>query len=342
MNRARVPHPAIDAELATGLATMLDSFGDLTPDSVELARAQSDQLGNEQSLIASADHVVWRDITIAGPPGGPDLTMLVVQPKEAARPTPLIYHTHGGGYFAGNRFVGLQDFVPTVASGLATVVSVEYRLAPDHPDPAPIDDSYRGLVFCAENAEELGVDTSRIIVAGASAGGGLAAATVLMARDLGFPHITHQILMSPMLDDRGTTESSRAYRRNIPWDSVDNEFGWTCLLGERRGGKDVSPYAAPARAEDLSNLPRTYLDVGSVETFRDEVMEYGRRLAAAGVQVDLHVWGGGFHGFDFFVPTAELSVASFDTRQRFIVAAVSDQPARRRARGRPHCSSACG
>jgi acetyl esterase/lipase len=322
MTHARTPHPALDAELAAEVAAMLDSSADLTPDSIELARAQSGQLGNEQILIASADHVVWRDITIAGSSGAPDLTMLVVQPKDASGPTPLIYHTHGGGYFAGNRFVGLQDFVPVVSSGLATIVSVEYRLAPDHPDPAPIDDSYRGLVFCAQNASELGVDATRIMIAGASAGGGLAAATALMARDRGFPHITHQVLMSPMLDDRGTTESSRAYRRNIPWDSADNEFGWACLIGDRRGGKDVSPYAAPARAEDLSGLPRTYLDVGSVETFRDEVMEYGRRLAAAGVQVDLHIWGGGFHGFDFFVPTAALSVASLEARRRFILAAL--------------------
>jgi len=127
-----------------------------------------------------------------------------------------------------------------------------------------------------------------------------------------------------MLDDRFTTHSSRMHDGTGGWDRNDNEFGWTSLLGERRGTDDVSPYAAPARATDLAGLPRTFLDVGSAETFRDEVLDYATRLSQAGVSVDLHMWGGGFHGFDMLVPQAAVSQASLATRDAFLRRALAD------------------
>ena len=126
-----------------------------------------------------------------------------------------------------------------------------------------------------------------------------------------------------MLDDRFETASSQELDGEGVWDRNANLVGWTALLGDRRGGPDVSPYAAPARATDLSGLPRTYLDCGTAETFRDETTEYARRLSAAGVSVDLHLWGGGFHGFDMMVPTAALSQASAATRHEFLVRALT-------------------
>ncbi|MEW2304485.1 alpha/beta hydrolase fold domain-containing protein [Streptomyces sp. NPDC006655] len=164
---------------------------------------------------------------------------------------------------SGNHTSGVDVVHPFVAEGSAVVVPVDYRPAPEHPDPAPIEDCCTGLVWTAKNAAELGIGPERLLVVGSSAGGGLAAGTALMARDRAFPTLSHQVLICPMLDDR---------------------FGWTALLGERRGGPDVSPYAAPARAEDLSGLPRTYIDAGSVESFRDEVLVYARRLSEAGVK----------------------------------------------------------
>jgi acetyl esterase/lipase len=208
--------------------------------------------------------------------------------------------------------------VPYVVEIGAVVVSVEYRLAPEHPDPAPVEDCYAGLVWTAKNAAELDIDPERILIAGASAGGGLAAGTALLARDRGFPELTHQILLCPMLDDRMITPSSRMLVDTGIWDAEDNAFGWTALLGDRRGGPDVSPYAAPARATDLSRLPRTFLDVGSAETFRDETIDYAQRLCQAGVSVDFHLWGGGFHGFDMMAPHAAISRAAVAASDEFL------------------------
>jgi acetyl esterase/lipase len=195
---------------------------------------------------------------------------------------------------------------------------VEYRLAPEHPDPAPVEDCYAGLVWTAKHAEELGIDPDRILIAGGSAGGGLAAGTALLARDRGFPTLTHQVLICPMLDDRLETPSSRMLDGEGMWDRNDNLFGWTALLGDRQGGGDVSIYAAPARATDLSGLPRSYVDVGTVESFRDEAITYAQRLAQAGVNVDLHLWGGGFHGSDLMAPHAAISRASQAARDEFL------------------------
>src|SRR2546423_532655 len=159
----------------------------------------------------------------------------------------------------------------------------------------------------AEHAAELGADPERIIIVGASAGGGLTASLALLLRDRKGPQPLGQVLMCPMLDDRNETPSSHQMAGLGVWDRTANETGWTALLGDSRGGPDVSPYAAPARAEDLSGLPPAFLDVGSAETFRDEVVAYASRIWQAGGVAELHVWPGGFHGFEGFAPQAALS-----------------------------------
>jgi acetyl esterase/lipase len=187
------------------------------------------------------------------------------------------------------------------------VVSVEYRLAPEHPHPAPVEDCYAGLVWTAEHAGELGIDPERIVVVGASAGGGLAAAAVLMARDRGGPALAGQMLFCPMLDDRNDTVSVRQMVGLGVWDRTANETGWTALLGDARGGPDVSPHAAPARATDLSGLPPTFIDVGTAESFRDEDIAYASSIWRAGGVAELHVWPGGFHGYYQLAPHTQLS-----------------------------------
>lgn len=170
----------------------------------------------------------------------------------------------------------------------------------------------------AKNAAELGIDPERLMIAGISGGGGLAAGTALLARDRAFPRLSHQILMYPMLDDRFETHSSRMVGPEGVWDRQSNLYAWTAVLGERRGGPDVSPYAAPARAEDLGGLPRTYIDTGSAEGFRDEILSYAGRLSEAGVSVDLHMWGGAFHGSDLSAADAAVSRAANAAREEFI------------------------
>ncbi|EOD64724.1 alpha/beta hydrolase fold domain-containing protein, partial [Amycolatopsis vancoresmycina] len=148
--------------------------------------------------------------------------------------------------------------------------------------------------------------------------GGLAAALALLVRDRGGPALAGQLLVCPMLDDRSDTPSAVDFDGHGLWDRTANLIGWTAYLGDRRGTADVPAYAAPARAEDLSGLPPAFLDVGAVETFRDEVVTYARRIWAAGGDAELHVWPGGFHGFDSLAPEAKISRAARAARRTWL------------------------
>ncbi len=216
----------------------------------------------------------------------------------------------------GDRFGGVD--LEWVQRFDAVAISVEYRLAPEHPDPAPVRDCYAGLVWTAAHAGELGFDPERLIIAGGSSGGGLAAGTALMARDQGGPALAAQILLCPMLDDRNETISSHQIDGIGLWDRRSNDAGWDALLGNRRQTDQVSIYAAPARATDLSGLPPAYIDCGSAEVFRDEDVAYASAIWAAGGIAELHVWAGGFHAFDGMAPEAAVSVAAREMRTRFV------------------------
>ena len=199
-----------------------------------------------------------------------------------------------------------------------TVVAAEYRLAPDTPHPGPVEDCYAGLVWTVEHAGELNIDPARIVLEGNSGGAGLAAAVALLARDRGGPAILGQMLLSPMLDDRNDTPSVAQLSSVALWDGTTNATAWSALLGEARGGPHVSPYAAAARATDLSKLPATFIDVGSVDIFRDEAVSYANRLWQAGNDTELHVWAGAFHGFEHALPQAALSRDAVAARGRWL------------------------
>jgi acetyl esterase/lipase len=312
--------PPFDSELTPVVEALRQAFPLLSDETLPQERQAAAEgfPGVEPVDLTAGGAARVEERQVPGPDGAPDITLLILTPTAQGGPRPAIYHTHGGGMVMGDRRLGVDTFVPYVVSGSAVVVSVEYRLAPEHPDPALVEDCYAGLAWVAKNAAELGIDAEHLMIAGTSAGGGLAAGTALLARDRDFPQLSHQVLICPMLDDRFETASSRMLDDEGIWDRNDNLYGWNALLGERRGGPDVSPYAAPARAEDLSGLPRTYLDVGSVESFRDEVLTYASRLCEAGVSVDLHMWGGAFHGFDLVAPHAAVAHASNAARDEFI------------------------
>ncbi|MGI4896564.1 MAG: alpha/beta hydrolase fold domain-containing protein [Janthinobacterium lividum] len=226
------------------------------------------------------------------------------------------YSIHGGGMMFGNYLGNLDSYDDWLLTHDVVLISVDYRLAPEHPDPYPVEDCYAGLLWAVSQATSLGIDPQRIVLVGQSAGGGLAAGTALLARDRQGPELLGQILISPMLDDSDSTTSTRQIDGVGVSDREMTRFGWNAYLGSRCGGDDVSIYAAPARANDLSGLPRTYIDCGSAEVFRDETVAYASKLWAAGGQAELHVWPGAFHGFTSMMPQAVLS--------RTAVAALAD------------------
>jgi acetyl esterase/lipase len=312
-------HPPFDPELEAALSALGDQMpSTITSDLIPTLRSGASAFSPTDEQLRREGAIGVEERTVAGPEGAPDLSMLVCRPVGVATPAPGIYHTHGGGMILGDNRTGIDLVLDWAQAFGAVVVSVEYRLAPEHPDPAPVEDCYAGLVWTAAHAGEVGVDPVRILIAGASAGGGLAAGVALMARDRGGPALIGQMLMCPMLDDRNETPSSHELDGEGVWDRTSNLTGWSALLGDRRGGPDVSPYAAPARATDLSGLPPAFVDVGSVETFRDEDIAYANRICQAGGQAELHVWPGGFHGFDLIVPQAALSRAARAARSGWV------------------------
>ena len=186
--------------------------------------------------------------------------------------------------------------------------------------PPPVEDCYAGLEWMAENAADLGVDPSRIVVMGGSAGGGLSAGVALLARDRGGPDLAGQLLLCPMIDDLNTTPASHQYTGLGTWPRELNLLGWQALLGEKAGdpNAEVSIYAAPARATDLANLPPAFIEVGSAEMFRDEDVAYASKIWAAGGQAELHVWSGGCHGFDMFAPESALTAGALASRENLL------------------------
>jgi acetyl esterase/lipase len=293
------PPPPFDPELAAVLAAM----GDLLPREFTLDLIAAMRQPNPMMPRPSDDDLRRggtfdvAERLVPGPPGAPDVSLLVCRPAGVTTPLAAIYHIHGGGMVIGDNRTGLPLILEWAEEFRLVVVSVEYRLAPETPHPGPVEDCYAGLAWTAAHSGELGIDPDRIVIAGGSAGGGLAAAVALMARDRGGPALAGQMLMCPMLDDRNDTPSAVQMAGLGVWDLAANHTGWTALLGEARGGPDVSPYAAPARATDLSGLPPAFIDVGSAETFRDEDVTYASRIWQAGGVAELHVWPGGFHGF---------------------------------------------
>jgi acetyl esterase/lipase len=248
-------------------------------------------------------NVISADRSVPGPEGAPDITVRIYRPKDATGTLPGIYFIHGGGMILGN--VEGEDAVASVICERvdAVVVSVEYRLAPEHPHPAPVEDCYAGLVWMARHASELGFDPARLAVYGGSAGGGLTIATSLLARDRGFPALRFQMPIYPMIDDRNETASSHEITDIGMWDRSANIEAWKWYLGDGKPDE----YAAPARAEDLSGLPPTFIDVGTVDLFRDEDIIFAMRLMHAGVPTELHVNPGAYHAAEVFAPESALS-----------------------------------
>ena len=247
------------------------------------------------------------DRTVPGPAGDPDVTVRLYRPAGLASGACALYWIHGGGMVLGS--IAMNDaYCAGIAEELGVLVgSVEYRLAPENPFPAPLEDCYAGLAWFAGSADALGIDASRIAIGGASAGGGLAAGVALAARDRGEVALCFQLLVYPMLDDRNITHSSHATTDPRLWNRDANLAGWGAYLAGNPGGDDIAPYAAPARATDLAGLPPAYISVGDLDLFVDEDVAYARALGGAGVPVEFHIYPGAYHGSNGSVPNSALS-----------------------------------
>jgi acetyl esterase/lipase len=317
---AGVPVP-LDAELQVAYDAYLAQEPDSAPMSLAMLpgiRAEVDaEVAGLGDLSRGGLFTVSQPL-VPGLDGGPEVPLLVCTPVGAPASRPVLYYMHGGGFFCNDHRTGLGQLLDMAERFGATLVSVGYRLAPEHPYPAQIDDAYAGLRWAAGHAQELGVDPERIVALGISAGGGLTAALALTARDKGGPRLLGQLLMCPMLDDRNNSASAVQMDGVDFWNLSYNGFGWSALLGDAQGGADVPQYAAPARAADLAGLAPAFLDVGSAECLRDEVVAYAGRIWQAGGRAELHVWPGGTHAFDRDVPEARVSKAAVEARDNWL------------------------
>jgi acetyl esterase/lipase len=246
--------------------------------------------------------------SVPGHEGDPDVDVLIYSPGVPAVDLPAIFYIHGGGFVLGD--AESDSVLPgQLASELGSlIVSVDYRLAPEYPFPAGLRDCFAALEWTAKNASELGIDLDRLAIGGVSAGAGLAAAVSLLARDRGAPALCFQLLDIPELDDRLETGSMVEFVNTPVWNRPNAVQSWRHYLGERAESGEVSHYAAPARATNLSGLPPAYVSVCAVDPLRDEGIEYAQRLAQAGVPTELHLFPGTFHGSSGMIPTAGVSV----------------------------------
>ncbi|MGH0035516.1 MAG: alpha/beta hydrolase [Myxococcota bacterium] len=252
------------------------------------------------------DDILQEDRRVPGPEGAPDVPVRIYRPSvSSGEPTAGLFEIHGGGFITGS--IEMMDAwcQQAVEQLGVVVVSVEYRLAPEHPFPAAPEDCYAALGWMSRSAGDLGIDPERIAVVGQSAGGGLAAATALLARDRGGPAIRLQVLEIPELDDRLDTPSMHEFDDTPLWNRPNAVWSWRHYLGADHDG-EVSPYAAPARARDLAGLPPAYVSTMEFDPLRDEGIQYALRMLQAGVSVELHSFPGTFHGSSL-LPTADVS-----------------------------------
>ena len=273
---------------------------DVSSAGLETARAVAGAMEPVEMGVADGLQIAIEERMIDGPQGPDSLRILILRPTGFSTVRRgAILHVHGGGYVIGRPELSLAFLRATVAAQGCVIVSVDYRLAPEATWEAATADCYAGLVWLANNAGSLGVDDSRIGVMGESAGGGLAAAIALMARDRKGPMLAFQNLLYPMLDDRTVTRTAQnPVTGEFIWTRTHNHHGWTAYLGHAPGAETVSPYAAPARVTDVAGLPPTWIGVGGLDLFLDEDTDYAMRLNAAGVAVDFVLYPGAYHAFD--------------------------------------------
>ena len=289
------------------------------PDIVERRAVVDGLLAAQMADVPPNDQVVTEDRTVPGPAGAPDIPVRIYTPANATGVLlPGIFFIHGGGMILGGIEANELTCAMLCEQVNAVVVSTGYRKAPEDPHPAQSDDCYAALTWMVAHAGELDIDTRRLAIFGGSAGGNLAISTALRARDLGAPAISYVMAPYPMLDDRNVTPSSQEITDVGIWDRAGNVEAWGWFLG----GKAADAYAAPARASDLTGLPPMFMDVGDMDLFRDEDVEFAGRLLQAGNPLEFHVYPGAYHASEVFAPAAPLSQRIWAARVAALVKAL--------------------
>jgi acetyl esterase/lipase len=240
------------------------------------------------------------DVTIPGEDQGQRIRLRIYKPVDAKPDSAVLLWMHGGGLIIGRPQQNDRALFDLVRELGIVVVSVDYRLAPQHPFPAPLGDCHTALKWVHAQCKDLGIDPDRIAIGGESAGGGLAASLVQLAHDTGEIRPAFQLLIYPMLDDRSALRTDVAHSELLTWTQRNNRFGWESYLGRSCGSEDLPPYAVPARRTDFTGLPPAWIGVGTLDLFHDEDVAYVRRLEDAGVACHLVTVAGAFHGFDQF------------------------------------------
>jgi len=283
------------------LAPLLELFPTVafSSDLLPMIRARDFPVESDPEV---AERVAMETRAVPGPEGAPEVSVRIYTPREGEFLRPCILHIHGGGFVTGSAAMMDPIHRALALEVNCVIVSVDYRLAPESPFPGGIEDCYAALAWLFKEAPRLGVVSNRIGVMGESAGGGLAAALALLARDRGEYRLAFQHLIYPMLDDRTCVSTDpHPYAGEFIWTPHSNSFAWSALLNAPPGSPGMSMYAAPARAENLSGLPKTFISTGALDLFLEEDMEYARRLTRHGVPVEMHVYPGAYHAFELAV-----------------------------------------
>jgi len=300
------PRPPLDPGVARAFDELDDVVVSITVDDIPRLResaepASASELTHHGAFVRTERTIVERDLSVP---------VVIALPVDARRPVPVLMHLHGGGLVSGDADSEMPALTALAERVGCAVVSVAYRLAPEHPYPAALNDAVAALRWLGGPDAPAEIDRERIVLTGVSAGAGLAAALALYVRDHGGPRPAGMLLQAPMLDHRSTSRSALQMAGHGSWDRGANQVAWAAYLGGLAAGVDgrgIPAYASPARAEDLGGLPPAFIDVGSAETFRDECVEFADAIWNAGGDAELHVWPGGTHAFDLMAPWLALS-----------------------------------
>ncbi|KAL2844934.1 Alpha/Beta hydrolase protein [Aspergillus pseudodeflectus] len=319
-----IPRPPLDPDLDHALSKFDPNSSLATPEALKTRRRRAHLTWSSISASVS-DKISHTEATIPGPNGTQLPVSILRSTNPSHQSTPAsekacILHFHGGGFCTANRFHGLNALFDLITELNVLVVSPEYRLSPEHAQPAQVEDSYAALLWTANHALDpiLGFNVEKLILCGGSAGGNLAAGVSLLARDRSGPKILAQMLFYPWLEDSGSSLSISQFGNVQPWRTQDNLTALDWALGKNRENRSIYTVPGSATVEDLKGLPTAYVDVGEADVFRVEDVEFVSRLWAAGISCEFHVWPGAWHAFDTFAPGVEVSQRAVRTRGEWV------------------------